>query len=50
MTLIRLAAPCLALILTANAQAQEGFTWRTDLSKARALAKTEGKPLLIVFR
>ena len=31
-------------------QEVEGFSWKTDLAKARVEAKESGKPLLIVFR
>jgi len=31
-------------------QEAEGFSWKTDLAKARVEAKESGKPLLIVFR
>ncbi len=38
----------------APAGADEGFksqvTWYSDLAKARALAKAEGKPLYVTFR
>ena len=33
-----------------DVQKPEGFSWRTDLAKARVDAKEAGKPLLIVFR
>ena len=42
------------LIGFGSARADEGFkseiTWHTDLSKARELASTSGKPLYVTFR
>ena len=41
----------LALLLLAGAaHAQDGFTWHTDLEKARAIAARDNKPMLAVFR
>jgi hypothetical protein len=44
-----LAVGMLSAFLTGQAQAQD-FAWETDLAKARAKAKEEGRPLLVVFR
>ena len=39
----------LLVIGSITTQAQEGQTWHTDLNKAIALSKTEGKPLFLFF-
>lgn len=36
--------------LTVWSAPPEGIAWRYDLAAARALAKQEGRPLLVVFR
>ncbi|MBI3099247.1 MAG: hypothetical protein HYY93_13555 [Planctomycetes bacterium] len=42
----------LAVLAARDADPQDDppFKWRTDLETARAQAKTEKKPLLLVFR
>ncbi len=39
----------LAQAATADAPAA-GLAWQTDLGRARAAARRDGKPLLVVFR
>ena len=39
----------LLALLSSQAQGQE-FVWETDLAEARAKAKEESRPLLVVFR
>lgn len=39
-----------AVLAVAGFRTPEPLTWHTDLDKARALAREQGKPLLLVFR
>ena len=43
---------CVLLLLAAGSAGQGGndIAWRTDLDKARAEARRDDKPLLVVFR
>ena len=40
----------LLALLCVPAAGEDGFRWGHDLDQARAQAKEEGRPLLVVFR
>jgi hypothetical protein len=39
-----------AVLASSSLPAQDGIDWQTDFAAARALARAQDKPLLVLFR